>query len=94
MLKFAVNQTLVNIKPTKDELSSWIEKVLKYKTLRDKFLFDEVTPELKNIGVRSIAIRKEGLEFVGSKRKQTSPSDVRDRCNRKGVKDFKMVKVG
>ena len=64
-LKFAVDQALLNMKPTKEELSSCIEKVLKYKTLRDKFLFDEVTPELKKIGVKSIIIREEGLKFLG-----------------------------
>ena len=64
-MKFAVDQALVNKVPTKDELSSCMEKVLKYKNLRDKFLFDEVTPELKKIGVKKILIKEEGLEFVG-----------------------------
>ena len=64
-LKFAVDQALVNKVPTKDELASCIEKVLKYKSLRDKFLFDEVTPELKKIGVKAIGIREEGLLFLG-----------------------------
>ena len=64
-LKFAVNSALVNMEPTWDELSSCIEKVLKYKTLRDKFLFNEVTPELKKIGIKSIVIKREGLEFIG-----------------------------
>ena len=64
-LKFAVEMALFNMKPTKDELSSCMEKVLKYSTLRDKFLFDEVTPELKKIGVKEIVIKEEGLEFVG-----------------------------
>ena len=59
-LKFAVNQALNTTRPTIDELSFCIEKVLYYKTLRDKILFDTVTPRLK-----TIAIRKEGMEFVG-----------------------------
>ena len=64
-LKFAVDQTLVNMNATKKELSSCLERVLKYKTLRDKFLFDEVAPELEKIGVKAIAIKKDGLEFSG-----------------------------
>ena len=64
-LKLAVNDALLNMTPTKDELSSCMEKVLKYKTLRDKFLFDEVAPELARIGVKVISIKKDGLEFSG-----------------------------
>ena len=64
-LKLAVNNVLVNMTPTNDELSSCMEKVLKYKTLRDKFLFDEVAPELEKIGVKAIAIKEDGLEFTG-----------------------------
>ena len=64
-IKFAVDQALVAMNPTKDELSSCMEKVIKYKTLRDKFLFDEVAPELEKIGVKAIAIKEDGLEFSG-----------------------------
>ena len=69
ILKFAVDQALLNMKPTKGELSFCTKKVLKYQTLRDKFLFDDVNLELKKIGVKEIVIKQGGLKFVGRKRK-------------------------
>ena len=65
MLKYAVDLSLNNIESSKDELHLCIEKVLRFKSVRDKFMFDEVKPALKDIGLKKILLTKTGLEFIG-----------------------------
>ena len=65
MIKFAVDQALNNMIPTDDDIADCIEMVLKNHRIRDQFQLNKVVPQLEEIGVESIVIRREGIEFVG-----------------------------
>ena len=64
-MKFALDQALVNMTPTDDDIAECIETVLKNFRIRDQFQLNKVVPQLEEIGVESIVIRQEGIEFVG-----------------------------
>jgi len=65
MMKFALDQALVNMTPTDDDIADCMEKVLKHSSVRDRIILNKVVPQLEMIGVESIVIRQEGIEFVG-----------------------------
>merc|ERR1712107_28741 len=65
MIKFAVDIALKNMTPTDDEIAYCIEKVMKNQRIRDQFVLNKVVPQLEDIGLESIVIRQEGIEFVG-----------------------------
>ena len=65
MIKFAVDQALLNMIPTDDDIADCMEKVLKHHSVRDRIILNKVVPQLEEIGVESIVIRQEGIEFVG-----------------------------
>ena len=71
MIKFAVDQALVNMTPTDDDIADCIETVMKNFRIRDQFQLNKVVPQLEEIGVESIVIRQEGIEFVG--RREENP---------------------
>ena len=71
MIKFAVDQALVNMTPTDDDIADCIETVMKNFRIRDQFQLNKVVPQLEMIGVESIVIRREGIEFVG--RREDNP---------------------
>ena len=64
-MKFALDQALVNMTPTDDDIADCMEKVLKHSSVRDRIILNKVVPQLEEIGVESIVIRQEGIEFVG-----------------------------
>ena len=63
MIKFAVDQALVNMTPTDDDIADCIETVMKNFRIRDQFQLNKVVPQLEEIGVESIVIRQEGIEI-------------------------------
>ena len=65
MMKFALDQALLNMTPADDDIADCMEKVLKHHSVRDRFILNKVVPQLEMIGVESIVIRQEGIEFVG-----------------------------
>ena len=65
MMKFALDQALVNMTPTDDDIADCIETVMKNFRIRDQFQLNKVVAQLEEIGVESIVIRQEGIEFVG-----------------------------
>ena len=65
MMKFALDTTLTNMTPTDDDIADCMEKVMKNFRIRDQFQLNKVVAQLEEIGVESIVIRREGIEFVG-----------------------------
>ena len=63
-LKFAVNQALLNMTPTDDQIGECIKKVLQYHTMRERFE-NRVHEELAEIGLKRVEVTDEGLYFIG-----------------------------
>ena len=62
-MKYAMDRCLDGSNYEEVGISSSLERVLRYWTLRGKFA--GVHPDLANIGVKKIRVDKEGLTFVG-----------------------------
>ena len=68
-LKWAVNEALLNMIPTKEEIGACIRRVLNHATLRDRF-DDSIHKELEALGIAKVEVLDERLRFVRKQRQQ------------------------
>ena len=61
-MKYAVDRSLAGDKYEDEDVGASLERVLKYWTLRDKFL--GIDPALCNIGIKRIEVTRQGLQFI------------------------------
>ena len=66
-IKFAVNQTLLNMDLKKEDIGKCVQKVLNYVTLKNRF-DGHVHDGLADIGLERIEVEDDGLVFIGKKR--------------------------
>ena len=62
-MKYAMDRCLEGWKYEKADIGSSLERVLRYRTLREKFA--GVHPDLAEIRIKKIQVDKHGLTFVG-----------------------------
>ena len=65
-VKYAVDQALLNITPTKSQIGECIKKVLQYSTMMGKF-DNRVHEELAEMGLERVEVTDQGLNFIGRK---------------------------
>ena len=63
-MKFAVDQALLNMTPTDDQIGECIKKVLQYSTMMGKF-DNRVHEELAEMGLERVEVTDQGLKFIG-----------------------------
>ena len=67
-MKFAVNQALLNMTPTDEQIGECLRKVLQYNTLSGRFE-NRAHKELAEMGLERVEVTDQGLNFIG---KQTN----------------------
>ena len=63
-MKFAVNQALVNLNPSDEQIGECLKKVLQYQTLSGRF-DNRVHEELAEMGLERVEVTDQGLNFFG-----------------------------
>ena len=63
-MKFAVNQALVNMTPTDEQIGECLRKVLQYNTLSGRFE-NRAHIELAKMGLDRVEVTDQGLNFIG-----------------------------
>ena len=63
-MKFAVNQALVNITPTEEQIGECLKKVLQYQTMSGRF-DNRAHKELAEMGLERVEVTDQGLNFIG-----------------------------
>ena len=63
-MKFAVNQALVNMTPTDEQIGECLKKVLQYMTMMGRF-DNKAHKELAEMGLERVEVTDQGLEFIG-----------------------------
>ena len=63
-MKFAVNQALVNLNPSDEQIGECLKKVLQYQTLSGRF-DNRAHKELAEMGLERVEVTDQGLHFIG-----------------------------
>ena len=63
-VKYAVDQALLNLRPTDDQIGECIKKVLQYSSMMGKF-DNRVHEELGEMGLERVEVMDQGLMFIG-----------------------------
>ena len=62
-IKFAVDQALVNMMPTDEQIGECLKKVLQYKTMSGRF-DNRAHKELAEMGLERVEVTDQGLHFI------------------------------
>ena len=65
-MKYAVDQALLNMTPTDEQIGECIKKVLQYQTMMGRF-DNNVHEELAEMGLERVEVTDQGLNFIGKK---------------------------
>ena len=67
-IKYAVDQALVNMTPSDEQIGECLKKVLQYETMSGRF-DNRAHKELAEMGLERVEVTDQGLNFIG---KQTN----------------------